>query len=217
MFAIGHFALGYITGKGSSRLLKTKINVPLLLAVSVIPDVDLLLEIVNPALFMHRGLTHSIITYTALMLPFLMLYRKQAVPYYAVLLSHSLIGDFFTGGIEVFWPLAQDWFGNRLLRIGGPLEVAAELALFVTTTALMFKLGDLQALLRPRVQNLVLIIAFGGVLGPMLSVGEIESNLPALLVVPSLFWMALFSYSMFLGLGVKLKSPSKINDPPNAD
>jgi len=214
MYAIGHFALGYIAGKGSSRLLKTKISVPLLMAVSVIPDIDLLLEIVNPALFMHRGLTHSVITYTVLMIPFFVLYRRQAIPYYVVLLSHSLIGDFFTGGIEAFWPLSQDWFGNKLMAIGRPLDVAAELTLFVVATSIMFKAGDLRALLRPKVRNSVLLIAFGAVLGPMLSVGEIESNFPGLLVGPSLFWIALFGYSIFLGLQSKPPKPSPTRISP---
>ena len=218
MYAIGHFAVGYITGKGSSRFLKTKINLPLLLAVSVIPDIDLLLEIVNPALFMHRGLTHSIITYTALMIPFFILYRKQTIPYFTILLSHSLIGDFFTGGVEAFWPLSQGWFGNKLLGIGGPLDVATELTLFVAATAIMFKVRDLQTLFRPKVHNLFLVISFGAVLGPMLSVGEIESNFPALLVVPSLFWMALFGYSIFMGLwGKPSKLPPRVYSPPKGD
>ena len=60
---------------------------------------------------MHRGPTHSFITITVLMIPFFVVYRKQAIPYFAALLSHIFIGDFFTGGIELFWPLSHDWFG----------------------------------------------------------------------------------------------------------
>ena len=134
MYAIGHFALGYLTGKGSGRLLKAKINMPLLLVASVIPDVDLILQRVNPELFMHRGPTHSIITFTVLMIPFFVIYRKQAVPYYAALLSHSLIGDFFTGGIELFWPVSHGWFGVLNIDVSSLTNVVTELTLFAIVT-----------------------------------------------------------------------------------
>ena len=54
MFAVGHLALGYITGKVADILLKVKSNIFLLLLVSVIPDIDILI----PALE-HRGPTHN--------------------------------------------------------------------------------------------------------------------------------------------------------------
>jgi membrane-bound metal-dependent hydrolase YbcI (DUF457 family) len=212
MYAIGHFALGYLTGKGSSKVLKAKINMPLLLVASVIPDIDLLLQRLNPELFMHRGSTHSIVTMTLLMIPFFVIYRKQVLPYYAALLSHSLIGDIFTGGIELFWPLSRGWFGNDLLPIGGSAEVAAELALFAVATLIMFKAKDLQTLVKPNNHNLVLIIAFGAVLGPLLSAGHaFESSLPVFLVAPSLFWLVLFGYSIIVELQAKPGKP-----PPNS-
>jgi membrane-bound metal-dependent hydrolase YbcI (DUF457 family) len=208
MFAIGHFALGYLTGKGSSKLLKTKLNVPLLLAVSVIPDIDLILQMVNPTIFMHRGPAHSIITFTVLMIPFFIIYKKKAIPYYAVLLSHSLIGDFFTGGIEMLWPISQDWFGNLAIPIGSLTDVAVEFGLFAVATAIMFKTKDLQSLLKPKRINLVLLIAFGAVLGPMLPIGHnSESSLPPLLLIPSVFWLIIFAYSILIELLITPKKP----------
>jgi membrane-bound metal-dependent hydrolase YbcI (DUF457 family) len=209
MYAIGHFALGYLTGKSSSKLLKTNVSMPLMLAVSVIPDIDLILEILNPTIFMHRGLTHSITVYTVLLIPFFIIYGKQAIPYYFVLLSHSLVGDFFTGGVGAFWPVSQDWFGCFLMQIGSLADVLVELALFAGATAIMFKAGDLKAILHPNIENLALIVAFGAVLGPILSIGEIEGNLPTLLLVPSLFWLVLFAYSIILALRGNLQSPQK--------
>jgi membrane-bound metal-dependent hydrolase YbcI (DUF457 family) len=204
MFAIGHFALGYLTGKGSSKLLKTKLNIPLLLAVSIIPDIDLILQMVNPTLFMHRGPAHSIVTFTVLMIPLFIIYKKKAIPYYAVLLSHSLIGDFFTGGIEMLWPLSQNWYGNLAIPIGSLADVAVEFGLFAVATAIMFKTKDLQSLLKPKPINLVLLIAFGAVLGPLLPIGHSsESSLPALLAIPSVFWLVIFAYSILIELRVK--------------
>jgi len=207
MFAIGHFALGYLFGKGSSKALKTSLNVPLMLAISVLPDIDLFLQQVNSNLFMHRGATHSLVTITVLMIPFLIAYRKRALPYFAVLLSHVLIGDFFTGGIEIFWPLTQDWVGNYSLGVGTLADGVAELSLFAVATPIMFKAGDLQSLLQSRKTNLALVVAFFAVLGPVAAMGaDWGGHLPLLLLAPSLFWLALFAYSILRGLGLNFNS-----------
>ena len=207
MFAIGHFALGYLTGKGSTKLLKTNLNLPLLLVASVLPDFDLVLRAFIPNL-MHRGPTHSVIALTILTIPFFIIYGKQAIPYYAALLSHSLIGDFFTGGIEMLWPLSQEWFGNLAIEIGSSADVLAELSLFTLATAIMYKAKDLKSLLKPKNSNLLLLIAFGAVLGPMLAIRyESDTALPTLLVIPSLFWLALFSYSIVVRLRAKTEKP----------
>ena len=134
-----------------------------------------------------------------LMIPFLVVYRKQAIPYYAALLSHGLIGDFFTGGVELFWPLSQGWFGALNINVTSLTNVITELVLFFLTLSIMYKLGDLQTLLKPHNKNWALIIPLGAVLGPLLSVGRgQEYTLPTLLAVPSLFYMGLFAYSMFV-------------------
>jgi membrane-bound metal-dependent hydrolase YbcI (DUF457 family) len=199
VFAVGHFALGYLFGKGSSKLAHVKVNLPLLLAASVLPDIDLILRFL-----MHRGPTHSILTITVLMIPFFVVYRRQAIPYYAALLSHILIGDFFTGGIELFWPLSQHWFGALNLQVNSLPVAATELSLFLLTLPLMYKLGDLQTLLKPNNKNWALIIPLGAILGPLLSLGRgQESALPALLIVPSLFYVCLFAYSLFVWIRAK--------------
>ncbi len=205
-FAIGHLALGYLFGRGSSKLAHVKVNLPLLFAASVLPDVDLLFRFL-----MHRGPTHSFITVTVLMIPFFIVYRKQAIPYFAALLSHIFVGDFFTGGIELFWPLSHDWFGALNYGVISMPIAITELVLFLITVPIMYKLGDLQALLKPRNKNYALIIPLGAIIGPLLSAGRgQESALPTLLVVPSLFFIILFTYSMFVWLRFK-DSQDKVN------
>jgi len=177
------------------------VNLPLLLAASVLPDVDLLLSFL-----MHRGLTHSFIIITGLMIPFFVVYRKQAIPYYAALLSHIFIGDFFTGGAQLFWPLSQSQFGVLNVSVFSLPNVIAELTLFFVTLPIMYKLGDLQTLLKPHNTNLALIIPFCAVLGPLLPLGQNPIiTLPSLLVVPSLFYMGLFAFSMLVELRAVLK------------
>jgi membrane-bound metal-dependent hydrolase YbcI (DUF457 family) len=199
MFAIGHFALGYIMGKSSSKLAKVKVNLPLLFVASVLPDIDLLLRFI-----MHRGPTHSLITITLLMIPFFVVYRKQAIPYYAALLSHILIGDFFTNGIQLFWPLSDSWFGVLNIDVTSLPNVITELALFSVTLPIMYKLGDLQTLLKSHNKNWSLIIPLGAVLVPLLTIGlDQDAALPTLLLVPSLFYVVLFAYSIFVELKVE--------------
>ncbi len=79
------------------------------------------------------------------------------------------------------------------------------------TIPLMYKFGDLQTLLKPHNKNWALIIPVGALLGPLLSLGRGQENaLPIILVVPSLFYIGLFVYSLFVWLrarqiGVKNK------------
>jgi len=135
------------------------------------------------------------------MIPFFAVYKKQAIPYFAALLSHILIGDFFTGGTQLFWPITQNVFGALNFEVNSIPIASTELALFLLTVPLMYKLGDLQTLTRPRSKNWALIIPLGAILGPLLAVGQgQESALPALLIAPSLFYVCLFAYSIFVWL-----------------
>jgi membrane-bound metal-dependent hydrolase YbcI (DUF457 family) len=207
MFAIGHFAIGYLLGKGSSKLAHVKVNLPLLLTASVLPDADLLLRFLT-----HRGPTHSIITITAFMVPFFILYHKQAIPYFAALLSHILIGDFLTGGIQLFWPLTDNIYGALNFEVNSLPIAIIELTLFLVTLPIMYKQRDLQTLLQPNVKNWALIIPLGAIIGPLLAFGrEQESKLPILLIIPSLFYIALFSYSLIIWLKAKGKIVNKNN------
>ena len=42
---MGHFALGYLAGKASSRYLKVKVKLPLLLAMSILLDLDIVFRL----------------------------------------------------------------------------------------------------------------------------------------------------------------------------
>ncbi len=80
-------------------------------------------------------------------------------------------------------------------------NVTVELALFLVTLPIMYKLGDLQTLLKPHNKNWVLVIPFVAVLGPMLPLGKNPMIMPlSLLFVPSLFYLGLFVFSMVVEL-----------------
>ena len=158
---------------------------------------------------MHRGPTHSIVVITVLMIPFFVIYRKKSIPYFAALLSHILIGDLFTWGVELFWPLSQGWFGVYNFEPNSLPIALTELLLFLVTLPIMYKMGDLQTLLKPHNKNWMLIIPLGAVLGPLLWLvrGWQDSPISIVLVAPSLFWLALFTCSIFVWL--KARQPKK--------
>ena len=135
------------------------------------------------------------------MIPFFILYRKQALPYFAAMLTHILIGDFFTGGVMLIWPLSHNLFGALNFEVTSLLVMIVELSLFLLTLPFMYKLDDLQTLFNPHNKNWALIIPLGAIIGPLFSLGRgREGALPALLVIPSLFYIGLFVYSLFVWL-----------------
>ena len=139
-FAVGHMALGHILGKTSSKFLKTNLNIPLVLTLSIIPDIDILAEHV-PALapiLQHRGPAHSLVVSFIIFIPFFAVYRKTAVPYFIALVQHALIGDYLTGaGLQLFWPISQQRFGLAGASIMSAENVALEFSLFVVSIAIL--------------------------------------------------------------------------------
>ena len=193
MFAIGHFALGYLAGIISARKLHTSVNIPLLLTASVIPDIDLILIFLQ-----HRGPTHSLITIAIFATPFLLFYGKNAVPYIVAILTHSLIGD-LVGGVQPLWPLSTYLFGFPEIGVRNLISVTSELILFMISTTVMIKTGDIKQIWKQNISNLALIMPIASVLGPMLLFERgLEYALPPLLIFPSLFYLAIFAYSIFL-------------------
>jgi membrane-bound metal-dependent hydrolase YbcI (DUF457 family) len=196
-------ALAYLVAKASGKLLKVNFNIPLILVLSIIPDVDIILEFLlrSP---LHRGPTHSIITAILVFIPFFVLYRKKAIPYFAALASHSLIGDFFIGGqLQLLWPLSTSEFGLYELgfpyiNIYNPIDIALEFALFVIALIVMLKTRDLFRFFRNNKLNLVLAIPIFTVLLPTFA--SYPLRVPLLLVLPHLFYLVLFSISILIVL-----------------
>jgi membrane-bound metal-dependent hydrolase YbcI (DUF457 family) len=196
-------ALAYLVAKASGKLLKVNFNIPLILVLSIIPDVDIILEFLlrSP---LHRGPTHSIIIAILVFIPFFVLYRKKAIPYFAALASHSLIGDFFIGGqLQLLWPLSTSEFGLYELgfpyiNIYNPIDIALEFALFVIALIVMLKTRDLFHFFRNSKLNLVLAIPIFTVLLPTFA--SYPLRVPLLLVLPHLFYLVLFSISILIVL-----------------
>lgn len=177
----------------------TSLNLALLFSISVLPDFDFLLF----TFVKHREPSHYLLVFLLVCLPFFVVYKKKAFPYFVALLSHSLLGDMFSGGFQLFWPFSTDRIFISNLYDRGIFSVGLELVLFVVSTVVMVVNRDFQRLLFIKTNRGYSLFSFGIVLGPLL-IGTINPyyNLPLLLVVPSLFYLAIFSYSI-IGLGHK--------------
>ena len=192
MYAVGHFALGYLTGKIASKPLKVNINIPLLFFASVFPDIDILVPGLN-----HRGPLHSVLLFCILFIPILLLYKKRAVPYFVALLQHLLIGDYLTGGVQLLWPVSMSMYG-----LGSGIEnlsnIALELVLFAASVTVMFKSKDVFSLFKPHTLNIILSIPLIAVLLP--TVISYPLSVPLVLLIPHLFYLVLFSFSILTNL-----------------
>jgi membrane-bound metal-dependent hydrolase YbcI (DUF457 family) len=171
LFAVGHMAIGYLLGKGSSKALRTKLNIPILLVLSILPDVDIIYDFFMGT-EIHRGPTHSIVVAALAFIPIFIIYRKKAIPYFLALISHPLIGDFFIGGkLQLFWPLSTNQYGlhelgSYYIGIFSPVNIALEMTLFIIATLILYKSGDWKVFFTSNKTNLVLIIPVATVLLP---------------------------------------------------
>jgi len=200
LFAVGHMSIAYLLGKASSKVLHTKINIPLLLVLSILPDTDILYDLVTGA-SIHRGPTHSIIVAFLVFIPIFIYFGKRAVPYFLSLISHSLLADFFIGGdLQLLWPLSSNVFGFH--ELGGyyvgilsSINIVTEMLLFIAATMILYKSGDWKVFFNADKTNLVLIIPIVTVLLPSTIGYPFSESLLLIeptLAIAHLFYLALF-------------------------
>jgi hypothetical protein len=201
MFAVGHLAIGYLTGKSTAKLLDRDVNLPLLLVASVIPDIDMLI----PGLE-HRGPAHSIIILTLILIPAFIKFGRKATPYYLAVITHPLIGDSLTGGqgTQLLWPITTNWYGLGICP-ESLVSVSLEWLAFAGCMAIMLTTKDLHWLFQRHQSNLLLAIPVGTVLLP--AVFSIPLYVPLELLIPHLTFLAIFTVAIFIDLKAIRKNP----------
>lgn len=163
--------MAYLLGKGSSKPLHYRPNIPLLMVLSIVPDADIIFDLLTGAQ-LHRGPSHSVVVAAIAFIPLFIVYRKKAIPYFIALISHSLIGDFFIGGqVQLLWPFSTTQFGlhevgSYHISIFSPINIVLELILFTTAMVVLFKTSDWKVFFKNSKLNLVLIIPIFTVLLP---------------------------------------------------
>jgi membrane-bound metal-dependent hydrolase YbcI (DUF457 family) len=174
--------------------LKTKLIVPLVLVLSVLPDADIALERTGIPFLEHRHVTHSVIVSFILFVPFFLVYGKAAVPYFLALLQHALIGDFLTGQVWLLWPFGQGY--SLGLGITSPLNIGLEWTVFVLSLIVMLKTEDFLDFFRQTKWNLALAVPTFTVLMPTFL--SVPLDVPAWLVPPHVVLTVLFSASIIV-------------------
>ncbi|MBS7632888.1 metal-dependent hydrolase [Candidatus Bathyarchaeota archaeon] len=175
--------------KLTAKITKTRLNIPLVFLLSVIPDVDLLIPFVE-----HRGPFHSILLTVVVFVPFFVKYRKRASPYFAALIQHLLIGDYVAGGgIQLLWPLTSQPYGLDV-GIESPISIALEWAIFLVSAVIMIKTKDIYKLPQPNPSNLILGVPTFTVLLPTFLAFPL--HVPLALVPPHILYLGIFLISL---------------------
>lgn len=200
-FAVGHMALGYLTGKASSTVLNVRINVPLVFLGSMLPDVDLLLGL------QHRGPTHSLIVYALAFVPVFLLFGARIVPFFASLAQHSLLGDLLTGGgVQLLWPVSSRQYGMPV-QITSGLSITLEWAVFLASLALLWRTRDAAYLFQHHAYNLLLTVPLVAIILPAFL--SFPMTVPTVLIVPHLVFLAILVFSVILDIRGTVKTRHK--------
>jgi len=198
MYAVGHFALGYLTGKLAAKSLDVNINLPLLFLASVFPDIDILI----PGLE-HRGPLHSVILFCLVFIPIFAIYKKRAVPYFVAVIQHIIIGDYLIGGnLQLLWPLTANTYGFHI-GISSLINITLEWCLFLISMTFMIKTKDIFSLFKRHSSNMILAIPVLTVLLP--TVISFPLYVPLALLIPHIVYLILFSIPIFIDWKVILK------------
>lgn len=213
MFAVGHLSLAYLIGKASSKLLKVNPNIPTLLLMSLLPDIDIAIEtlIGTP---LHHGPTHSLIFALLIFTPFFIIYSKRAAPYFIAYISHFLLGDFFIGGqLQLFWPISNNLFGFhqlgfKYIGLNDPINLTVELSLFAAALIILAKTQDYKIFLKNDKTNLMLLIPIATLL--MSTFTNYPFTKPLFVVLPiiglpHLFFLTLFTIPILIILYTTIK------------
>lgn len=168
-------------------------SIPLILTLSVIPDVDILIPYVE-----HRGPFHSIIMAFLIFIPIFAFYRRSAAPYFIALTQHALLGDFVAGGqVQLLWPLTSQTFGIEM-NIKSSINITLEWLLFITATIVMMKTKDIRVILQPHNSNLILLIPTFTVILPTFLSFPLE--VPIALIPPHIIYITLFLTSLLIDI-----------------
>ena len=201
MYAVGHIAIGYLTGKATGKLFRVNPNIPLIFVASVIPDVDILI----PGL-VHRGPTHSIILITLIFLPLFILYRGKVLPYFIAVTQHPLIGDYITGGTKLLYPLTENYYGLHV-NVESRINIATEWTFFLLSTLVLIETKDLESLFRPHRTHMLLAIPLLSLLLPTLA--KFPTYVPKELFIPHIAYILVCVVSILIDVKASVKNLRK--------
>jgi membrane-bound metal-dependent hydrolase YbcI (DUF457 family) len=190
MLGAGHLALGYIAGTLTAKVTRSSINLPLLLFIAVIPDIDYLFPDIG-----RRTITHSLLVQLVIASPFLIKYRQHAIPYLGALISHDVIDLFNVAGVQLLWPIStynHPIIPYRIISQVAPYMEVVELGIALFVFIVMIVTGVVQQMGTSHGQILLLLGSLGSLAASIIAVRVFM--LPLFLSLAQLSFIVLLSW-----------------------
>lgn len=184
MLAVGHISIGYLFGKLTAKAVHQRLNIPLLMMLAVLPDIDFLIPFLP-----HRGPLHSLLLHGIIFIPLLVVFRLQSVPYLTALITHSMVDVLGWEPAQLIWPLNATSMHLNLLT-QSQLAII-ELDLFLLAASLMIL--DRDTTRDPSLLTGVLIIPLTALAVPVIY-GHPQP--PAILVFPHVAMILLLVFAL---------------------
>ncbi len=209
MFLVGHSVWGYILASLTARALRFahnsyRFNPYIAMILAVIPDIDIMLYDLG---IRHRSITHSILFWLVLFVPFLIVYRKRSLPYLVAVIQHIMVGDIIVGKTRILWPLGYE------LGLGYSITSSVNITIEMMGIAIMLVLARSDGMLAVRRSNIFSIVIIVLVLGSLfyllmpLSISKliVSENIPYIVAL-HVVYSAVLSIPFIQGVRGILKS-----------
>ncbi len=205
MFLVGHSVWGYILASLTARALRLdsahnsyRFNPYIAMILAVIPDIDIMLYDLG---IRHRSITHSILFWLVLFIPFLIVYRKRSLPYLVAVMQHIMVGDIIVGKTRVVWPLGYE------LGLGYSITSSVNITIEMIGIVIMLVLARSDGMLAVRRSNIFSIVIIIIVLGSLfylliplpISKFRVSENIPYVVAL-HVVYSAVLSISFIQGV-----------------
>jgi len=165
MFLVGHSVWGYILASLTARALRLdsvhnsyRFNPYIAMILAMMPDIDIMLYELGVR---HRSITHSILFWLVLFIPFLIVYRKRSLPYLVAVMQHIILGDIIVGKTRVLWPLEYE------LGLGYSITSSVNITVEMIGIVMMLILARSDGMLAVMKSNIFSIVVIILVLGSL--------------------------------------------------
>jgi len=211
MFFQGHMVWGYLTARAMSSLSRARLVIPLVLLVSILPDVDIFLE---PFGIKHLTVTHAISTWLVLFAPVFGYFGfRKTLPYFFAVLQHSLLGDAVMGPIPFLWPATSVSYGLSF-EMKSAMDLFLEGLGFALFLGVGYRTGDLAAMFNGDPVNAWSMLPTGAVLVSFVPLRYYSGFMPPSFIALNAAFAALLSasslWSLFRHLAHSLKSTGSL-------
>jgi membrane-bound metal-dependent hydrolase YbcI (DUF457 family) len=135
-------------------------SIPVLLFLSVIPDIDLLFRGFGVE---HRTFTHSFLFWLILFMPFFLVFGYKTLPYFIAVASHFTFGDLLMDSTMIFWPFSQSYLGLNIPMYSRP-DIIIEATVLVLALGISYFNGDLSQIFSYNTKYVLMLLPLSIVL-----------------------------------------------------